>query len=79
MHRTAHMPSGVKAPYRRVGVVELAPGQEDEPKLLSPRARGIVRVVETWERLHARGANTAFHRAMAEAEALAAKLNQEST
>jgi hypothetical protein len=78
MHRTAHMPTSVKARYRRIGVVELAPGFEGEPSMLSPRAKGVVRIVETWERLHAGtyGPKTAFARALVEAEALAAKLNE---
>lgn len=79
MVRSAKMPTSVKAPYKRVGVVELTPGFEGEPTMLAERARGVARIVETWERLSARGKNTAYTRALAEAEALAAKLNTEVT
>jgi hypothetical protein len=79
MHRSTHMPSKVKAPYRRVGVVEVEAGFEGEPTMLSKRARGVVRIVTTWERLHARGKDTAFTRAMADAQALADKLNAGAT
>jgi hypothetical protein len=74
MRRAAKMPSSIKAPYARVGVVE-TDLQEGEPKMLSDRARGVVRIVRTWERLHARGVNTALARAIKEANTLAAQLN----
>jgi hypothetical protein len=44
--------------------------------MISPRARGVVRIVQTWERLHVgiteRGA---YQRALVEARALAERLN----
>jgi hypothetical protein len=73
----AKMPSSVRAPYRRVAVVELNQHYTSHnlrPAMISHRARGVVRVVRTWERLHARGSNTAYARALKEAEALAWQL-----
>jgi hypothetical protein len=70
----AHMPTSVKAPYRRVAVLEVEPGVE-RVAMISPRARGVIRVVQTWENLHARGINTAYSRALYAAEALVARLN----
>jgi uncharacterized protein YbaA (DUF1428 family) len=74
--RTAKMPTSVKAPYRRVAVLEVQDGI-DNVSMISSRARGVVRIVETWERCHARGKNTAFTRALAAAQELAAQLNSE--
>jgi hypothetical protein len=73
---TAKMPSSCKGRYRRVAVIEVEPGIE-QVAMISPHARGAVRVVETWERLHAEGVNTAYARALTEAKALAEKLTRE--
>lgn len=73
---SAHMPSTVKHPYRRVAVVELAePGVV--PKMISSRARGVARIVQTWERCHvgSGGPRTAYGRALEEARRLADRLN----
>ncbi|MFA6094168.1 MAG: hypothetical protein WC986_14615 [Elusimicrobiota bacterium] len=70
----AKMPASVKAPYRRIAVLEVEPGVESV-KMISTHARGVVQVVATWEKLHAQGKVTAYDRAMVEAEALCAKLN----
>jgi hypothetical protein len=48
MDRSAHMPNSCKGRYRRVGVVKT---DGTAPKMLSYRARGVVRVIKTWERL----------------------------
>jgi hypothetical protein len=46
----AHMPSSCKwGPYRRVAVLEVRDGVE-WVAMISDRARGVVRVVATWER-----------------------------
>ena len=82
MDRSAKMPMSCwtgKGQYRRVGVVELtwqARRSGQEPKMLSSRARGVRRVVETWERVY-KGSTIkcAHHRALVEAENLAEKLN----
>lgn len=75
---SAKMPSSCWGNYGRVAVLEVERGTT--PKMISPRARGVVRVVETWERLHSgkragRGGRCAFSRALLEAEELAARLN----
>ena len=48
MTASARMPSSYRGAYRRVAVVETS--GVTEPKMISERARGCVRVVETWER-----------------------------
>lgn len=82
MEAAAQMPGSCMGAgrYRVVAVVEyhpaaLPPGR-DLPAMISPRARGMVRIVAKWERLH-RGTTerSAYHRAMAEARALVAELN----
>ena len=72
----ARMPSSCWGMYARVGVLECDPGAA--PKMLSARARGVRRVVATWEKLHVgRTTRCAFQRALAEACAMAARLNKE--
>jgi hypothetical protein len=84
MTATAEMPASVRSKYGRIAVVEVdrtvldALGI-DTPRMISERARGVVRVVETWERLHvgvdvslglvaSPTARCAFGRAMREAQ-----------
>ncbi len=67
--------------YRRVAVLEIDPSTcpPEGPRMISDRARGVVRVVETWERLYSgRTERCAFSRAMREAQALADRLNAEA-
>jgi hypothetical protein len=74
---SAKMPTSVKAPYRRVAVLEVEPGIT-RVALISERARGVVRIVQTWERCHAGrrfSPNTAYAKALREAEAQATTLN----
>jgi hypothetical protein len=74
---SAKMPSSCRGRYRRVGVVELEPGVEEPPTMLSSRSRQVKRVVETWERLNVGTTERcAYQRAMREAGALATKLNK---
>ena len=74
---TAKMPSSCWGRYRRVGVVELEPGVEGPPTMLSSRSRQVKRVVETWERLNVGTTERcAYQRALREADALATKLNK---
>ena len=64
--------------YRRVAVVELEPGYSDIPKMISARAKGVKRVVETWENCNVgKTERCAYERAMSEAYQLAARLNGE--
>jgi len=72
---TAKMPSKVKARYENIAILET--DGSCEASMISPRARGVVRIVQEWARRH-RGhgtQNSAAARAVAEAEALAAALN----
>ena len=71
----ATMPISCKGgPYRRVAVLEVEDGVE-RVKMISGRARGVVRVVRTWERRFVGLTDkSAFFRAKAEAEALVAEL-----
>jgi hypothetical protein len=73
MTASAKMPSSVRAPYKKVAVVEVEKGVV--PKMISERAKGVVRIVHLADKLHARGVNTAYTRAVAEANELAASLN----
>ena len=73
---SAKMPSSCRGRYRRVGVVELEPGVEGPPTMLSSRSRQVKRVVETWERLNVGTTERcAYQRALREADALAHQLN----
>lgn len=80
--------------YRRLAVVEIddtyfavqrmkaailsgQPGPT-EPAQISPKAKGLIRIVETWEHLNVGlTARSAYRRALAQAEALCMRLNAE--
>jgi len=71
---SAKMPSSVHHPYRRMAVVEIEPGAV--PAMISERARGVRRIVRTWERCATgKTERCAYRVALAEAETLAARLN----
>lgn len=71
----APMPSSCKGHYRRVAVLEVQDGLL-YVSMISPRARGCVRVVATWERLNVGSTERcAYRRALAEAQAMADRLN----
>lgn len=72
----AHMPASIKAPYRHVAVIEMADTNTPAPKLISDRPLSVNRIVRQWCRLSAKGRDNAFSRAMTEARALAAGLNE---
>lgn len=60
--------------YRRVAVVELT-APDAQPRMISTRARGVKRIVRTWERLSVgKTARCAYRRALADAGNLAAAL-----
>ena len=74
MTASAKMPSSCKGQYRRVAVVEAEPGVV--PAMISERAKGLVRIVQTWEACSVgKTERSAFARAKAEADAMAARLN----
>lgn len=75
MHSVAKMPASVRHPYKRVAVVEVDT-ISIKPKMISTRARGVKRIVETWERCNVgKAINSAYARAMENAGVLAADLN----
>jgi hypothetical protein len=76
MTGSAQMPSSCWGHYKRVAVVEtdLAEGQ---PRFIGERAKGLVRIVETWERRNVgKTKRCAYRKALLEAQTLADKLNQ---
>ena len=74
---TAHMPQAARRyRYRRVAVLEVQPGVTSVA-MISTHARGVVRIVRTWERRSVgKTERCAYSRALAEAEALADELNR---
>ena len=79
MTATAKMPASNRyGRYGKVALCEVQKGQQ--PKMISPRARGMVRVVEVRDRLF-RGSTPrcAFQKALAELTARAAELNKEQS
>lgn len=70
----AKMPVKCWGRYRRVAVLEIVKGSA--PKMISARARGVVRVVATWEKCNVGQTDRcAYGRALSEARALAEQLN----
>lgn len=71
---SAQMPSTCWGRYRRIAVLEVEPGI-DRVSMISERARGCIRVVRTWERLHCgKTERDAYSRAWREAEQLIEQL-----
>lgn len=71
----AKMPSRCKGTYRRVAVLEVAQGL-GFVSMISERARGCVRVVQTWEKRNVGVTEkSAYRRALKEARTLATALN----
>ena len=72
----AKMPSSCWGKYRRVAVLEVEPGVE-RVSMISTRARGVVRVVATWEDLNVGTTERcAYAKAMRAAQSMADELNQ---
>lgn len=70
------MPASCWGKYGRVAVMEMEE-TAPFPKMISPRARGCVRVVSTWNKRFWGASNRcALCRAQAEARRLAAELNR---
>jgi len=70
----ACMPSSCWGRYRRVAVLEVAAGAQ--PRMISARARGVVEVVQTWEKLNVgTSERCAYAVALRAAKELAAELN----
>ena len=78
MTASAHVPSSWKwyGTYRRVAVVETDLEPPFMPAMISDRAKGVVRVVQTWERLNVgKTERDAYSKALAEAGEFATFLN----
>jgi hypothetical protein len=74
LDKAAKMPGNCWGRYRRVAVLEVQPGAT--PAMISARARGVIRVVATWEKLNVGlTERCAFERALSEAHDLARQLN----
>jgi len=75
MSAKARMPSRCWGRYMRVAVLEVAAGAM--PKMISSRARGVVRVVRTWEKCNSGATEQcAYMKAYREAEKMAEELNR---
>jgi hypothetical protein len=71
----ACMPNSCWGTYRRVAVLEVVRGVT--PKMISARARGVVRVICTWERRNVgKTDRCAYSRAVAEAVEMVDELNE---
>lgn len=71
----ACMPAGCWGKYRRVAVLEVEAGSR--PKMISERARGVVRIVRIWERQHVGiSERCAYQRALKQAKELVQELSQ---
>lgn len=76
MTASACMPNSCWGRYGRVAVVELEAGFEDVPKMISTHARGVKRIVATWERQHVGSTDRcAFEQAIACAAAMVDELS----
>jgi hypothetical protein len=78
MHACAPMPTSCWGEYRRVAVVELEPGFDGRPKFIGEHARGVARVVKTWEKMHVGSTSRcAFQKALSSAKEMADRMNAE--
>jgi hypothetical protein len=73
MTAAAKMPSSCKGHYRKVAVCEVEVGKQ--PAMISERARGMVRIVELWDRLNVGGPKSAYQLALVDAQRMAIELN----
>lgn len=74
MVAAAKMPSSCMGQYKRIAIVET--DMVTMPKMISNRANGVVRIVQTWDRLSVgKTKRCAYAVALAEAKVECAKLN----
>lgn len=71
---SAQMPASVRSPYRHVAVM-LVTDPSIVPRMISCRARNVIRIHAVWRRQHAKGADSAYVRALRAAEEMADRLN----
>ena len=79
MTASANMPKSCWGIYRRVAVLEIDPSKlrdgDTLPRMISERARGVVRVVKTWEACNVgKTSRCAYRQALADASELIADL-----
>lgn len=80
MDKATKMPSSCWGIYRKVAVVAVADDFCNTPSMISLRARGVIEIVELWDRLNVGTTERcAYRRALAEAEALAHELNLQAS
>jgi DNA repair exonuclease SbcCD ATPase subunit len=73
----AQMPSSVRSRYVRLGVLEVE-DSVSEVSAISKSAKGVIRIVRTWEKLHVgKTERCAYRIALAEARELMNRLNDE--
>src|SRR3990167_6719186 len=76
MTASEKMPSTCWGRYGKIAVVEVEDGFVGRPKMISTRARGVVRIVSEWRKLNIGSSERcAFEVAKREAEALSLELN----
>ncbi len=75
MNASACMPGSCWGIYGKVAVVEIEAGVTELPKMISPRARGVKRIVSLEDRLHSGGRYSALGLAHARARDLCDDLN----
>ncbi len=73
MTASAQMPSNCKGRYGKVAVLEIEDGVV--PKMISKRAKGVIRIVSLWDKRNMGGPKSAFQLALAAANQEAADLN----
>jgi hypothetical protein len=73
----AKMPSSCKGRYRRVAVLLVDDLHTNGVKMISSRAKGVIKVIATWEKLNCgTTSRCAFSRAMDEARSMCDRLNK---
>ena len=76
MSASAKMPGTCWGHYGRIAVIERDLGYEGRIAMISNRARGVKKVVETWENLNiGKTDRCAYSRALRKAEEYAKRLN----
>ena len=70
----AQMPQSCWGTYRRIAIVQVE-SADTEPAMISERARGVIQIVATWEKLNVgKTDRCAYAKALKEAEEMLADL-----
>jgi hypothetical protein len=81
MTSAAHMPNSCKGRYRRVALVQLSQyytANNLEPKMISERARGVLRLIDMGHHNVGTTPRCAYHRTLVTAHARVDRLNNEA-